>query len=101
ETVPDGASVTVSGQELGGVGCEPTPCAFDAPVGEALEVRARLGRMEGATEVSPTEETTVQLTLAPRRSSRTRTTSTRMSSTTETTSTGMRATDLKIPDIFR
>jgi len=98
ETVPAGATVVLSG---GLEGCSPTPCDFDAPRGEAIEVRARRGRMEGTTEVTPTGETTIQIALAARRSSRSRTRSTRMTSSDAQTGTTMRATDLKIPDIFR
>ncbi len=98
ETVPGGASVTAGGDVEG---CAPTPCDIEAPLGALLELSARKGRMQGSAEVTPENETTVQIALVARRTRGATTRPPSMTSMSSMTSGGMRGGDLKIPDIFR
>jgi serine/threonine-protein kinase len=67
-TTPEGARVFVVGR---GEVCEATPCTFDTAPGEPITVRARRGRSEGESELTPTANTVMQLELRPARSGRT------------------------------
>ncbi|HJL17723.1 MAG TPA: PEGA domain-containing protein, partial [Sandaracinaceae bacterium LLY-WYZ-13_1] len=53
-TSPRGARVYV--EDRGEV-CSETPCDFETPAGEAITVRARRGRYQGETEITPEDET--------------------------------------------
>lgn len=97
ETRPGaGAEVTVDGHEE--LRCDSTPCTIDAPVGELLVFKARLGRSSGSLELEPSEATTVQIALVPRR---TRGRRGGMTTTAAMMTTTMRSGDLKIPSIFQ
>jgi len=97
ETRPgDGATVTVEGHDE--LGCESTPCSVEVPVGENVVFHARLGRSNGTLELEPTEATTVQIALVPRR---TRGRRRGMTTTATMMTTTMRSGDLKIPSIFQ
>ncbi len=66
ETRPGGgAEVTVEGGEV--QGCEPTPCTFEAPVGEELVIHARRDRSRGEVTLTPTSASTVLIVLEPQR----------------------------------
>ena len=67
-TSPQGARVFVVGR---GEVCEATPCAFHTTPGEPITVRARRGRSEAESELTPTANTMMQLELRPARGGRT------------------------------
>lgn len=91
-TEPAGARVWIVGR---GEICAETPCSFDTPLGEAITVRARRGRAEAESELTPTANTMVQLEMRPVRHGG-------GGGRGEREQSGGGATgDLKIPDIFR
>ena len=57
-TSPSGARLFV--EDRGEV-CDATPCSFETTPGEAITVRASRGRTQGEAQLSPTENTTIQL----------------------------------------
>jgi serine/threonine-protein kinase len=94
-TSPDGARVFVVGR--GGV-CSETPCSFETPAGQPVTVRARRGRAEADSVITPAANTVMQLELrSPRAPAARHGGSSRQGGE----STGSMTGDLKIPDIFR
>lgn len=57
-TTPAGARVWVEGR---GQVCDATPCRFETEAGQEITLRARSGRSEGETLLTPGESTTIQL----------------------------------------
>jgi hypothetical protein len=92
-TDPAGARVWVVGR---GEVCERSPCSFQTEIGRPITVRARSGRAEGESELTPAANTMVQLELRPVRRAPHR-------GDHEGGGHGGGGTtgDLKIPDIFR
>ncbi len=98
-TDPSGARAWVVGR---GQVCDCTPCSFDTEVGRAITVRARSGRAEAESELTPSANTVVQLELRPvRRATGGRTGGRRSGRRGHGGShRGGASGDLKVPDIF-
>lgn len=86
--------------------CDSTPCSFETDPGETITVRARRGRHQGEMEITPSENTAIQLAMQRVRPSGGGGGSSKQGGGGQTgggggSRGGGGSGDLKIPDIFR